>query len=116
MAQANALMPLLRSITRRAHQSLQAARNEFDPTTPATVQSRAIEATYQAIVERWVAKMERLGVIVKGLWLLDFDTGDGYLCWKYPEATIFHYHEYGEDFSQRRHLLEVIRETTPDWA
>jgi len=116
LSDANALMPLLRSITRRSHQSLQTARNELEPITTVTTQSLQIEATCQSIVQQWVNKMERLGVIVKGLWLLELDTGDGYLCWKYPEASILYYHEYGEPFSQRRYLQDVIREMAPDWA
>ena len=63
-----------------------------------------------------MSKMERLGLVVKGLWLVDFDTGDGYLCWKYPELRINHYHEYNAGFAGRRELAEVIEELDPDWA
>ena len=67
-------------------------------------------------MRRWVAKMERLGLVIKGLWLVDFDTGDGYLCWKFPELKLGHYHTYQEGFSGRRPLREVIEEFDPDWA
>jgi len=45
-----------------------------------------------------------------------FDTGDGYLCWKYPDVAILQYHAYDERFSQRRDLQAVIRALRPDWA
>ena len=36
----------------------------------------------------WTRDMEMLGVVVKGLWLIDFDSGEGYYCWKYPEPAV----------------------------
>jgi hypothetical protein len=63
-----------------------------------------------------MAKMARLGLMVKGLWLVDFDTGDGYLCWKFPELKIGQYHGYHEGYTARRPLREVIEELDPDWA
>jgi serine/threonine protein kinase len=35
------------------------------------------------------------------LWLVDFDNGQGYYCWSYPEATISHYHAYDDGFAGR---------------
>jgi hypothetical protein len=32
---------------------------------------------------------------------VDFDNGDGYYCWSYPESAITHYHGYDEGFSGR---------------
>lgn len=75
-----------------------------------------LEKEYERIVRRWVAKMERLGLVVKGLWLVDFDTGDGYLCWKFPELELGHYHPYDKGFSGRHPLAEVLAVELPDWA
>jgi hypothetical protein len=38
---------------------------------------------------------------VKGLWLVDFDSGDGYWCWAYPEADLGHWHSYEGGFGAR---------------
>jgi hypothetical protein len=46
-----------------------------------------------------------LGVLVKGMWLVDFDSGDGiYYCWQHPEPTIEYFHDYGSGFAGRRPL------------
>ncbi len=45
--------------------------------------------------------MRALGLEAKGLWLVDFDNGDGYYCWSYPEPAITHYHGYGDGFGGR---------------
>ena len=49
--------------------------------------------------------MEALGIVVKGLWLVDFDNGEGYYCWKYPEPAIRHYHGYDEGFAGRMKIV-----------
>jgi regulator of sirC expression with transglutaminase-like and TPR domain len=55
----------------------------------------------RAIVEGWVGELESLGCEIKGLWLVDFDSGGGYYCWKYPEPALDHFHGYDEGFSGR---------------
>jgi len=47
---------------------------------------------------------------------VDFDTGDGFICWKYPELRLGYYHDYTSGFAARRPLEDVIDEMTPDWA
>lgn len=116
LAEAEALFPLVRRITAHAWQELDPVRRQLEQVVPTHPQMREIERHYEAIVRRWVGKMERLGLVVKGLWLVDFDTGDGYLCWKYPELKICHYHGYHEGYSGRRPLREVVEELDPDWA
>jgi regulator of sirC expression with transglutaminase-like and TPR domain len=58
------------------------------------------EARHQ-VVEEWARQIVALGVEIKGLWLVDFDSGAGYYCWKYPEPSLGHFHGYEEGFSGR---------------
>ena len=116
LAEAQALFPLVRSITQASYAELDPVRQQLAAMIPSNPQIHAVEKLYETIVRRWVAKMERLGLVIKGLWLVDFDTGDGYLCWKFPELKLGHYHTYEEGFSGRRPLREVIEEFDPDWA
>ena len=116
LAEAQALFPLVRSITQASYAELDPVRQQLAAMIPSNPQIHAVEKLYETIVRRWVAKMERLGLVIKGLWLVDFDTGDGYLCWKFPELKLGHYHTYQEGFSGRRPLREVIEEFDPDWA
>lgn len=53
------------------------------------------------IIHKWQNKLERLGVKPKGLWLADFDNGDGYYCWKFPETKISFKHAYQDGFTGR---------------
>ena len=59
------------------------------------------EELQQEIVGQWVRQITALGVEVKGLWLVDFDSGAGYYCWKYPELSLDFFHGYDEGFAGR---------------
>jgi hypothetical protein len=116
LAEAEELFPLVRSITEAAWRELEPVRRKLEAMAPVNPQIHAVERQYESIVKRWMAKMARLGLMVKGLWLVDFDTGDGYLCWKFPELKIGQYHGYHEGYTARRPLRAVIEELDPDWA
>ena len=53
------------------------------------------------VVQEWAEEMKSLGAEIKGLWLVDFDSGAGYYCWKYPEPLLNHFHSYEEGFAGR---------------
>jgi hypothetical protein len=55
----------------------------------------------QEIVTRWADAVMSLGIEVKGLWLVDFDNGSGYYCWRYPEESLQYFHGYEEGFGGR---------------
>lgn len=116
LAEAQELFPVVWKLTRTAQRDLEPVRRQLEAMVPANPQIREAEQRYETIVRRWVGKMERLGLVVKGLWLVDFDTGDGYLCWRYPELKIGHYHGYHEGYDGRRPLRQVVEEFDPDWA
>ena len=33
------------------------------------------------------------------MFLVDFDNGEGYYCWKWPEREVDHFHGYEEGFA-----------------
>jgi hypothetical protein len=58
-------------------------------------------ADYERIVSEWAEKILALGVEIKGLWLVDFDSGAGYYCWRHPEETLEYFHGYEEGYKGR---------------
>jgi regulator of sirC expression with transglutaminase-like and TPR domain len=59
------------------------------------------EEERQGVVGDWAREILALGAEIKGLWLVDFDSGAGYYCWKYPEASLEYFHGYEEGFAGR---------------
>ena len=56
---------------------------------------------YERIVNDWADEIMSMGIEVKGLWLIDFDSGGGYYCWKHPEPSLEYFHGYEEGFGGR---------------
>lgn len=99
---ANALLPLIIKITKKYEDSTQVLMNTMVPVEDHHNVGKAIDDQIYAQIEEWKGKMTKLGVRTNGLWLVDFDSGDGYFCWKYPEPEILFWHEYSESFSGRK--------------
>ena len=99
--QALSMLPSVARLTRDAISRIEAlfncvqSREEMERRQDELVQAR------DEIVDRWRRDIERLGCEAKGLWLVDWDSGDGYYCWRYPEETISFFHSYEEGFAGR---------------
>jgi len=103
--QARAMLPEIKALTagavRRAEEAASRLQqlSDVDPARPAT------EAEIESVVREWGRAIEAFGLEAKGLWLVDFDNGNGYYCWCYPEETVSHFHEYDGGFRGRMKIV-----------
>jgi hypothetical protein len=97
--EAAGLLPRVRSLTQRAHEAVREAGISPDGELGPEVQQ-----ALAAIVRRWAEQVTALGAEVKGLWLVDFDNGSGYYCWRHPEAGLDYYHSYEDGFGGRMRI------------
>jgi regulator of sirC expression with transglutaminase-like and TPR domain len=86
--EARALLPRVREITHEAVERYSQLPGDM-------------EDERRAVVEGWARELSAIGLEIKGLWLVDFDSGAGYYCWKYPEPALDHFHGYEEGFAGR---------------
>lgn len=93
-AEAKALLPRVQQLTQEAHERVE----RLLETSTQVLHTRE---QAQSIVNGWAAEMSALGLDIKGLWLVDFDNGSGYYCWKHPEPSLDYYHTYDEGFGGR---------------
>jgi hypothetical protein len=101
LATARALLPEVRARTAEAVpevEKLLEERAAMDADSPGRAE---LEARLRHQIGRWARSMEALGVEVKGLWLVDFDNGSGYYCWRWPEQELGYFHTYEEGFPGR---------------
>jgi len=99
--QARALLPTVRQLTADAVIRADAVAGELQKVAEDDPAHAQLSEALRDIVNGWADAVRALGVEVKGLWLVDFDNGEGYYCWKYPEDTVAHYHGYEEGFAGR---------------
>jgi hypothetical protein len=102
LEEARQLLPQVKDITQHYHDLVEVQRDALaDPDDAAEV--ARVEQRMNELLQEWVSAINALGVDVKGLWLADFDSGDGYyFCWKLGEADIEHFHRYETGFAGRR--------------
>jgi hypothetical protein len=100
--EARALLPVVKRKTAEARERLSAlelaADEDEEPDDDAAGEIRERAST---ILGEWAAEMVKLGLEVKGPWLVDFDSGAGFYCWKWPEESLEFFHGYEEGFGGR---------------
>ena len=89
-----ALLPEVQRLTESAYAEVEALGEEVDDTND----------DFRRIVTEWAEQVLALGIEVKGLWLVDFDSGSGYYCWHHPEPSLQFFHGYEEGFGGRVQL------------
>ncbi len=94
--EAAGLLPAVQQLTSEAVAEIEKLTEQQEPNEP-----EELDPEYEAIVGRWAEAVMNLGIEVKGLWLIDFDCGSGYYCWKHPEPALQYFHGYEEGFSGR---------------
>jgi hypothetical protein len=89
------ILPDVRRLTEAAYRAVEALSAEG---------GAAAATDVDALVTKWARDVISLGIDVKGLWLVDFDNGSGYYCWKFPEEGLQFFHTYEEGFRGRTRI------------
>lgn len=106
LQQANQLLPLVYKITAESDEQLKKVMSQIKLSKANSEQAHLtdLEVQAQQVISKWESKMIKLGLEPKGVWLVDFDSGNGYFCWKYPELELKFWHGYNDGFSGRTPL------------
>jgi hypothetical protein len=110
LEEARELLPIVFRITKNYSSKVQALIERLEglgSNNEAKVASLEKEVS-QSIAE-WQSKVQKLGAIPKGLWIADFDSGDGYFCWKFPERSLDFWHGYNDGYTKRVSVAERNR-------
>jgi hypothetical protein len=105
LEEAQLLLPKVKTLTAEAVRRANALAAELEIVPEDDPAHARLTGELHAIVAAWAMGLQDLDVEAKGLWLVDFDNGEGYYCWRHPEATITHFHGYEDGFAGRMKIL-----------
>lgn len=101
LQQASELLPQVKHVTADAVRRAETLAAQLHGLAADDPEHVSLSAALRDVVDGWAEQVRMLGLVATGLWLVDFDNGEGYYCWCYPEAAIGHYHGYGAGFAGR---------------
>jgi len=101
---ANKLIPLVKRYTEEAVQETQKINLKMEYLAKESPQFKALSKAHDSIVLKWAERCHRLGGLAKGLWTVDFDNGNGLLCWSFPEDRISYFHTYDGSYKTRKKI------------
>jgi hypothetical protein len=104
LEEAKKIFPQIYKITENYYKEVEKHYSKLQNILPEMEQEK-IEEEISKLIQLWAIQMFEFGVEVKGVWLIDFDNGKGYYCWRYNEPDILYEHDYFSGF-QGRKLIE----------
>lgn len=102
-AEAASRIPRIRTITAEAAQAFDAQRAVQRAARDRAARDAA-EVAMRRIVKRWQAAVRATGGCCAGLWMVRFDSGAGWFCWRHPEPDLAWFYGYAEGFAGRRRI------------
>jgi hypothetical protein len=111
LADARKVLPTVKALTAAAVRDAEELAEELEALdteseNPVADEERdRLNTRLNEVVARWANRIQALGLEAKGLWLVDFDNGHGYYCWKHPEEALLHFHGYDEGFAGRMKIV-----------
>lgn len=102
LEEAKEILPLVRAITKEYYVLASKLADEIrnKPLSENILEEK--EEELSQVIELWSKEILAIQVEVKGLWLVDFDNGNGYFCWTWGEEDILYEHGYHETFKARK--------------
>ena len=99
---ANQLLPVIYRWTKDAHNKVEGMMNQLESisTDQPSVTTRRLEIEIDRSIINWQSKIQKIGAKPRGLWRVDFDSGDGFWCWEYPARTVQFWRGYGQSVEQ----------------
>ncbi len=99
LKECNQVLPVINMITTKHKNKIDKLINSLSNASETLY--KTLEQEIDLEVETWQTKLTKLGIKTNGLYVADFDNGNGYFCWKYPENVIKYEHKYNEGFRGR---------------
>jgi hypothetical protein len=113
--EASAQIDAVRQTTRAADERLQQLRTLAEGLPQGAPELERLQEQMNEALAAWAESINALGALPKGVWTVDFDSGQGfYYCWTLDESILTHYHAYEDGFRGRKPLVDGLPPDFPD--
>ena len=99
--EAKEILPAVKKITKKAVDRFLVLEEKLQHFQNDPEKWKEVEQEIAEVLNLWSNKIMRLGCLPKGIWLVDFDSGRGYYCWRYGDDNILYFHGYQDGFAGR---------------
>ncbi|MBI4081756.1 MAG: DUF2203 family protein [Candidatus Lambdaproteobacteria bacterium] len=112
--EAQELIETLQERTAFVHARVDALRAQLRKYPHGSPKAAKLNEWVNTAITQWADEVIALGALPKGLWTVDFDSGEGYYyCWTLNEEELAYFHLYEEGFAGRRPLTELHKHASP---
>ncbi len=89
------LLPVVRRITEKVAEDVAGLQEQIRFVPHSEPLYQRIYSQIELAFRRWAIKISKLGCEPRGIWLVDFDAGNGWFTWRLGDAGLafFHSHE-----------------------
>lgn len=92
LEQAEGILPIVRRITDHAAAAARGLQEELRWVPREEPLYARRKSELDLIVRRWAVKIARLGCEPRGIWLVDFDAGEGWFSWRLGDESLSFFH------------------------
>jgi len=93
--EAESILPIIRRVTEGTSAEVAELQEKLKFVPPSEPLYDRIYSSIELAIRRWAVKISKLGCEPRGIWLVDFDAGEGWYTWRLgdDELCFFHSHE-----------------------
>ncbi len=92
--EAERLLPVVRRITESAAARARSLTDELGFVPREEALHERLKGEIDLTVRRWAIKVSQLGCAPRGVWLVDFDSGNGWFSWRLGDEELSYFHPY----------------------
>mgnify|MGYP005640954739 CR=1 FL=1 len=96
---AEELLPVVKRLAERAATTVTDLQEQLRWTPQEEPLYKRLSNKIESTVKIWATKISRLGCEPRGIWLVDFDAGEGWFSWRFGDdgLNFFHSHKFSID-------------------
>lgn len=82
------LLPIIKRITERAAHRVEGLKEQLEWIPESEPTFLRLKGKLEFEIKRWIRRISQLGCEPRGIWLVDFNAGEGWYSWRYGDDSL----------------------------